>query len=83
MPFVCCLGVLCGGVRGLFETDDATHQCYGMEVGQGKLEGWIVVVVGHEEDVVVVGSVAHSLDERSLVGVEHIGLVPLEEDVGE
>lgn len=29
------------------------------------------------------GGLAHSLDERSLVGVEHIGFVPLEEDIGE
>lgn len=67
----------------LFEADDATHQGYGMEVGQRKFEGWVALVVGHEEDVVGVGSLAHSLDEGSLVGVEHIGLVPLEEDVGE
>lgn len=67
----------------LFEADDATHQGYGMEVGQRKFEGWITFVVGYEEDVVGVGSLAHSLDESTLVGVEHIGLVPLEEDVGE
>lgn len=67
----------------LFEADDATHQGYGMEVGQRKLEGWIALIVGYEEDVVGVGSLAHSLDECSLVGVEHVGLVPLEEDVGE
>lgn len=67
----------------LFEADDATHQGYGMEVGQRKLEGWVALIVGYEEDVVGVGSLAHSLDECSLVGVEHVGLVPLEEDVGE
>ena len=67
----------------LFEADDATHQGYGMEVGQRKLEGWITLIVGYEEDVVSVRSLAHSLDEGTLVGVEHIGLVPLEEDVGE
>ena len=67
----------------LFEADDATHQGYGMEVGQRKLEGWVALIVGHKEDVVGVGSLAHSLDECSLVGVEHIGLVPLEENVGE
>lgn len=33
--------------------------------------------------MVGVGSLAHSLDEGTLVGVEHIGLVPLEENVGE
>lgn len=67
----------------LFEADDATHQGYGMEVGQRKLERWIALIVGYEEDVDGVGSLAHSLDEGTLVGVEHIGLVPLEEDVGE
>ena len=67
----------------LFEADDATHQGYGMEVGQRKLERWIALIVGYEEDVVGVGSLAHTLDEGTLVGVEHIGLVPLEEDVGE
>ena len=46
----------------LFEADDATHQGYGMEVGQRKLEGWITLIVGYEEDVVSVRSLAHSLD---------------------
>lgn len=46
----------------LFEADDATHQGYGMEVGQRKLERWIALIVGYEEDVVGVGSLAHSLD---------------------
>lgn len=63
----------------LFDTDDAPDEGYGMEVRAVKLEGGITVVVGDDEYVVGIGSGLQSLDERSLVGFEHIYLAPLEE----
>ena len=65
----------------LFDTDDAPDEGYGVEVGAVQLEGGVTVVVGDDEYVVGIGSGLQSLDERSLVGFEHIHLAPLEEKV--
>ena len=46
-----------------------------------EFKGFVIGVVGNDEDVVLVGSGLDALDERPLVGIEDIDFVPLEEDV--
>lgn len=48
-----------------------------------QLEWFVVLVVGDDENVVVVFGSSYALDEWALVGVEDVDFVPLEEDVGE
>ena len=70
-------------IDGLFQSDDTSYQGDGVEGGDRELEGGVSGVVGDQKNVLLVGSLPYSLDECALVGIEYIGFVPLEEDVGE
>ena len=52
-----------------------------VDAADGQLEGFVVFVVGDDEDVVSIASFLDALDEGTLVGIEHIYFVPLEEEV--
>ena len=77
--------VVCGGGCGvwLFDAHQASDEGYAVELLACELVGFVVGVVGDDEDVVVVGSPLDALDEWSLYGVEDIDFVPLEEEVGQ
>lgn len=66
---------------GLFEADYAGHEGEGADVGDGELEGWVVVlVVGDEPDEAVLAGLEDAFDENALGGVDDIDLSPLEEE---
>ncbi len=67
---------------GLLQADHADDQGDAAYLVAAKLEGLIGGVVGNDEDVIVRGAAADALDERALVGVDNIDLVPLEKKVG-
>ena len=77
--------VVCGGGCGvwLFDAHQASDEGYAVELLACELVGFVVGVVGDDEDVVVVGSPLDALDEWSLYGVEDIDFVPLEEEIGQ
>lgn len=67
---------------GLLQADHADDQGDAAYLVAAKLEGLVGGVVGNDEDGIVRGAAADALDERALVGVEDIDLVPLEKKVG-
>lgn len=67
----------------LLHSDEAHNDGDGIDFGCGELEGLVVFVVGDDEDVRGIVARLDALDERPLLGIEDIGLVPLEEDVFE
>lgn len=69
------------GRRALFEADEAAHESHAIELALGKLERLVVGVVGNDKDVLIVGTAPDALDERSLLRVEHVGLIPLKEQI--
>lgn len=66
----------------LLQADHADDQGNTAYLVAAKLEGLVGGVVGDDEDGIVRGTTADALDERALVGVEDIDLVPLEKKVG-
>lgn len=66
----------------LFEADESDDECYGIDIFVWEFEGVIVFVVGNNKDVLRVVSRFDAFNERSLVCVEYVWFVPLEEDVG-
>lgn len=71
----------CLHIRVLFQTDHADDEGDMVYLGAWQLEGLIVGVVAEDGERVFGGALLHALDERTLLGVEYIYLVPLEEGV--
>lgn len=63
---------------GLLQADHADDQGDAAYLVAAQLEGLVGGVVGNDEDGIVRGAAADALDERALVGVDNIDLVPLE-----
>ena len=75
---------LCGcsaGTSVLLQTDHTHHERDVVDLGAWELEGLVIGVVAEDGERFVGGALLHALDERPLLGVEHIDLVPLEEGV--
>lgn len=72
-----------GGTDGaLLQSDDTDDQRHGMDGSVRQFKGVVLLVVRHDEYMAFVASRLYALDERPLVGVYHVDLVPLEEEVG-
>ena len=67
-------------VCGLFESYYADNECNRVDGRYGQFEWIVFLVVGYDEDVVLVMARLYALDEGALVGVDDIYLVPLEEE---
>lgn len=65
----------------LLQPDHADHQRDVVDLGAWQLEGLIVGIVAEDGERFIGGALLHALDERPLLGVEHIYFVPLEEGV--
>lgn len=52
-----------------------------MELVFGKFKGFISGIVGHNENMLLIGATPDALDERPLERIEDIRFVPLKEQV--
>ena len=66
----------------LFETDETDDEGNGIDIFIRELEWIVLLIIRDDEDMILVAAWLYALDDSTLCGVEDIGLVPLEEDIG-
>lgn len=66
----------------LFETDETDDEGNGVDIFIRELEWIVLLIIRDDEDMILVAAWLYALDDCALCGVEDIGLVPLEEEVG-
>ena len=76
------MGARWGERAALLQADNTDDDSDGVESGVWEFERFVFLIVGDDEDVILVAARFDALDERALFGVEDVDLVPLEEEVG-
>lgn len=70
-----------GNILFLHDADETADEGDTVELVFGKFKGFISGIVGHNENMLLIGATPDALDERPLERIEDIRFVPLKEQV--